>query len=296
MRFMWFLPACLVALAIIGRARAALYATEANISIDRCASAWLILRFIDPKAEFLFLEQGARPRTNAVSFGFFGATYFNRGPDCTFTALMKRHDQASSKALQRMDAIVNDVQMWRHAPLSLPAKLRRHIADLRRATQSDDETLRLLLPTFDLLFLSCGGTRVELPESQRPQIDLLELKLLERLLSGGGRARLAELQRHRLNLQQDRRNLLRQLQAEEIVSPSSADSKGSVPFDSLVRVLESKSKSLPTPVVDWLFVCLGEGAEKKCVDEFLAWHQAIKSEFTPGTLALRGDALVWTKN
>jgi hypothetical protein len=57
--------------------------------VDRCAAAWLIQRFIDPKARFAFALEEQVPR-GAVPFDMFHESGFgHRGDDCTFETLQK---------------------------------------------------------------------------------------------------------------------------------------------------------------------------------------------------------------
>jgi hypothetical protein len=61
--------------------------TRHRPGIDRCSSAWLIQRFIDPKAKFAF---GSKPedRPDAVAFDMYGdAGFGHRGDHCTFETL-----------------------------------------------------------------------------------------------------------------------------------------------------------------------------------------------------------------
>src|SRR6185437_1525723 len=61
--------------------------TRHRPGIDRCSSAWLIQRFIDPKAKFIF---GSRPEddSNAIAFDMYGdAGFGHRGDHCTFETL-----------------------------------------------------------------------------------------------------------------------------------------------------------------------------------------------------------------
>jgi hypothetical protein len=60
--------------------------TRPNPEIDRCGSAWLIRKFIDPKATFRFAAQ-APERSNAVSFDMLEADFTHQGDSCTFETL-----------------------------------------------------------------------------------------------------------------------------------------------------------------------------------------------------------------
>jgi len=67
-----------------------LWVTRPRPGVDRCASAWLIRNFIDPKARFVFAPEDRVP-TNGVPFDMFHEEGFgHRGDDCTFETLTKQ--------------------------------------------------------------------------------------------------------------------------------------------------------------------------------------------------------------
>lgn len=65
-----------------------LWVTRQRPGVDRACSAWLIRRFIDPKARFAFRAEGRIPR-GAVPFDMFRGGFGHRGEDCTFETLQK---------------------------------------------------------------------------------------------------------------------------------------------------------------------------------------------------------------
>src|SRR5262249_29292483 len=74
--------------------------------IDRAASAWLIRKFIDPKARFIFgMDPGKRPE--AVPFDMAEVEFSHHGEDCTFETLVKRFG-ITDKAVLRSGGIVHD--------------------------------------------------------------------------------------------------------------------------------------------------------------------------------------------
>lgn len=150
------LLAALAATLIIATLHGATYVTESNVAIDRCASAWFIKRFVDPSAVFVFIDQG-EPPPSGTTFGFYGADFFNKGRECTFTALVKAYEKADVDSLQKMDAIVNDTLSWRQGPNSLARHFREGIDDIRNAHTGDNATISALLPVFDLLYLRLNG-------------------------------------------------------------------------------------------------------------------------------------------
>ncbi len=65
------------------------WVTRSRPGVDRCASAWLIRRFIDPKSRFTFAPEDQVP-PRAVPFDMFHERGFgHRGGDCTFETLEK---------------------------------------------------------------------------------------------------------------------------------------------------------------------------------------------------------------
>jgi hypothetical protein len=86
--------------------------TRARPKTDRIACPWLIRRFIDPDAEFLFVPAddvlAAAEREGATSFDAQGARYTHRGNLCTFEVLVEDHQLvARDGALAEMARIVH---------------------------------------------------------------------------------------------------------------------------------------------------------------------------------------------
>ena len=86
------------------------WVTRPRPGIDRVSSAWLIRRFIDPKAKFIFAKD-ARQHTRAIPFDMFGSGGFgHRGDDCTFETLVKQFDLSESK-LATLAKIIHDADL-----------------------------------------------------------------------------------------------------------------------------------------------------------------------------------------
>jgi hypothetical protein len=84
--------------------------TRPRPGIDRVSSAWLIRRFIDPKARFVFgTEPSVEP--DAIPFDMFCSEGFgHRGEDCTFETLYKQFAIRDSK-VNRMAQIIHDADL-----------------------------------------------------------------------------------------------------------------------------------------------------------------------------------------
>jgi len=85
------------------------WATRERIHIDRLCSAWLIRRFIDPEAEFVFAPESNLPK-GAIPFDVFGVEFSHHGEECTFETLLKSF-QIRDKALTVIAEVVHDIDM-----------------------------------------------------------------------------------------------------------------------------------------------------------------------------------------
>ncbi len=83
--------------------------TRPRPQIDRVGSAWLIKRFIDPQARFVFANQpSAHP--DAIPYDMFEVEFSHHGEDCTFETLIKRFGLAD-KALRKLAEMVHDADL-----------------------------------------------------------------------------------------------------------------------------------------------------------------------------------------
>ena len=89
--------------------RKKMWVTRPRPEIDRVASAWLIRRFIDPHARFVFAKNPAAiPR--ALPFDFSEGEFSHHGEDCTFETLLVRF-RIMDKALRKIGEMVHDADL-----------------------------------------------------------------------------------------------------------------------------------------------------------------------------------------
>ena len=127
------------------------WATRAGVHIDRAACAWLIRRFLDPDAEFVFVTDPAAVPPDATAFDMRGAELGHQGGDCSFETILRRHD-------------VSDPVLWRIAQIVHEADLDDARFDAPEApgldvvlrglslTGTDEATLAVSGPVFDGLY------------------------------------------------------------------------------------------------------------------------------------------------
>jgi hypothetical protein len=89
--------------------RARTWVTRPRPEIDRVGSAWLIRKFIDPKAKFVFAKR-IRANDRVVSFDMLEADFSHQGDDCTFETLLKRF-RIQDKMLRKMGEMIHDADL-----------------------------------------------------------------------------------------------------------------------------------------------------------------------------------------
>jgi hypothetical protein len=87
------------------------WVTWENIGVDRMASAWLIRRWIDPKAEFFFIPRGERPQPkDGEPFDMPGVRYSHHDGHCTFYTFLKEH-KLNDPVLKRIAQMVDEADV-----------------------------------------------------------------------------------------------------------------------------------------------------------------------------------------
>jgi hypothetical protein len=133
-----------------------LWATRHEPHFDRCASAWLIKRFIDPEASFVFVGRQETPPKGAIPFVLPGAEINpEEGIATAYDALIARYAVRDPIAL-RIGAIVHDYEVDAAEDvgrLKVPeaAGLFKVVRGLARVSKSDQGILERALVVFDAL-------------------------------------------------------------------------------------------------------------------------------------------------
>jgi hypothetical protein len=130
-----------------------LWVTRPRPGVDRMSSAWLIRRFIDPRARFAFAaDRESLPAGDPVPFDMFGVEFSHRGDGCTFETLSGEFGVAEP-AVARIAAIVHDLDLkdGRFGAAEAPA-IGTLIEGLQLATADDDELLERGITLFESLY------------------------------------------------------------------------------------------------------------------------------------------------
>jgi len=137
------------------------WVTREHVMVDRVACPWLIKKFVDPEAVFLFVpkEQVAEvaEREIAIPYDVPGVELGHHGKECSFDAIVKKYGLTKDPALVELAKIVNgadtDNTLWNHpaaAGLKAIAEGFRHLG-----YKSDHEVNAAEWIVYDALYAYC---------------------------------------------------------------------------------------------------------------------------------------------
>ena len=127
------------------------WATRAHVWVDRVASAWLIRRFIDPHACFVWLEDLTRIPADVIEFDFDGAEFTHVGTRVTFEVLGFAFGLENDPALARLGTLVHYLDVG-GVPVPEAAGFAAIMSGARAQGVSDDALLTEIGRTLDFLY------------------------------------------------------------------------------------------------------------------------------------------------
>jgi len=138
--------------------------TRERPKIDRIACPWLIKRFVDPDAEFLYVPpqqvHAEAQRLGAIPYDVPGVELTHDGPSCSFDAILKKY-RLDDPALARLADIVRaaDTDTLERSPqapglLAITLGLSANIPD-------DHEMLKVGLQIYEALYRWCRSLAAE---------------------------------------------------------------------------------------------------------------------------------------
>lgn len=133
--------------------------TRKGAKTDRVACPWLIRKFIDPQAEFLFVPESSvldvARREGGKSFDCPGADYTHRQGKCSFEVLVEAY-RLQDPALQELARIVHGADVQADVGIVPEASGLQAIAHGFAAICDDDHRkLELEFPVYDALYAWC---------------------------------------------------------------------------------------------------------------------------------------------
>lgn len=139
----------------VGDAGATLWVTRHRPKIDRMACPWLIRRFVDPAAQFLFVAPaeviGVAEKFDATPFDVEDVFWSHRGEQCTFDTMLQEFG-LQTEALQRLATIVRGADTNRHELAPESAGLLAASLGLSRMYRDDVEQVEAGMLLYDAFY------------------------------------------------------------------------------------------------------------------------------------------------
>jgi rhodanese-related sulfurtransferase len=135
------------------------WVTRARPKVDRIACPWLIRRFVDPDAVFLFVAPsevaGVGERMDAAPFDVDGVFWSHRGELCTFDTMVEELGLGGVEALRRLALIVRGADTARPELAPQSAGLLAASLGLSRMYADDQEQLAAGMLLYDAFYRWC---------------------------------------------------------------------------------------------------------------------------------------------
>ncbi len=123
------------------------YATGPIMEIDRCASAWLIKRYVDPEATFEFYPDGALIK-NGIAFDTPEAKWRRTHRHSTFETILHHKDLHGEK-LEQLAAIIHDIEINAWEKRKEYKKILHEISEITARENSNHQRLKGCFDYFD---------------------------------------------------------------------------------------------------------------------------------------------------
>ena len=128
-----------------------IWATRRHLWVDRVASAWLIHRFIDREAKFLWLDSLSHCPADALGFDFDGATFTHVGDRVSFEVLLASFGLNQDRGLLRLGAIVHALDIG-EGFVPEANGFEAILAGARQRARDDDQLLDEISSVLDSLY------------------------------------------------------------------------------------------------------------------------------------------------
>lgn len=134
------------------------WVTRSHVHVDRVACPWLISRFVDSEAEFLFVPScmvnEAAERYGAIPFDVEGAELGHRDGGCSFDAIIEKYG-LKDKALLRLAKVINAADTGRMDSDPIATGFEAIAVGYSLRFPDDGENLRAQFPVYDALYAWC---------------------------------------------------------------------------------------------------------------------------------------------
>jgi hypothetical protein len=132
-----------------------LWVTRHRPKVDRIACPWLIRRFVDPAAQFLFVPPvdvvTVAEKFGAIPFDIEDTFWSHRSVGCTFDTMLAEFG-LQTEALERLATVIRGADTDRHDLAPQAAGLLAFSVGLSRAYRDDLAQLEAAMPLYDALY------------------------------------------------------------------------------------------------------------------------------------------------
>jgi len=134
------------------------WVTRLYVHVDRTACPWLIKRFVDPKAEFLFVPADKIEETvkkeKAMPYDAPGVELGHHGDKCSFDAVVEKYNLKDPAVLE-VAKIVRAADTGKMEDAPEAAGLEATMSGFGIASKDDYETIAKASPVYDALYTNC---------------------------------------------------------------------------------------------------------------------------------------------
>jgi len=148
------------------------WVTRAHVHVDRTACPWLIKRFIDPKAEFLFLPLDEIPvavKHKAIPYDCPEVELGHHGEECSFDAIVKKY-KVTDPAVLELAKIVRaaDTDSYDLAPEA--AGLEAIMSGIAYGSKNDQDAVKKAKAVYDAFYIHCKLKALRIKHSKELEL------------------------------------------------------------------------------------------------------------------------------
>jgi len=134
------------------------WVTRQYVHVDRTACPWLIKRFVDPKAEFIFVPaekiEEIVKKEKAIPYDAPNVELGHHGEKCSFDSIVEKY-KIKDPAVLELDEIVRAADTDKMETVPEAAGLEAIMTGIGIAAKDDHEAIEEARPVYDALYIDC---------------------------------------------------------------------------------------------------------------------------------------------
>jgi hypothetical protein len=134
------------------------WVTRQYVHVDRTACPWLIKRFVDPKAKFVFVPvekiEEVVKKQKAVAYDAPNIELTHHGEKCSFDAIVEKY-KVKDPAVLELAKIVRAADTDKMGAALEAAGLEAIMTGIGIVAKDDHETIEKAKPVYDALYINC---------------------------------------------------------------------------------------------------------------------------------------------